>query len=100
MNKITSTDVSDWLHEQLSKAHQANEYAAITVTLNGYKGYGIREEYSIYHGPDHQSGNCKSIEECFAKLADETPQTIADMLLEQAAELTARANKILTKAQP
>jgi hypothetical protein len=97
MNKITSADVSAWLKEQLTALHETHDYVAITLEINQFRdgSADAEQRVSIYTGRDKPGSKDKrSVEECIADMATQTPQSRADKLREQAAELLTKANEI------
>lgn len=88
---ITEQQVSEWMQEQLAKAHEMSEYGHVAVSINQMKGHAAIPEFSVYLGRDRSSGNMKSIGECFEAVKAITPESIAKTKREQAEKLIAEA---------
>ena len=98
MTTITTQDVSNWMREQLAKAHELSNYGSITVTVSQFKDSIAGQpsvRYRIYLGDEYgdavESGG---IEGCFAVLAKVTPQSRAEKLRADAAELLKQAEEL------
>ena len=97
MNTITTEQVSQWMREQLAKAHELSEYAHIQVHINQTKDSAnlAKVRYSIFLGAEFGHHDDKStIEECFAELGKETPDLRIEKFRSQAAELNKLAEKL------
>ena len=100
MKTITTEEVSVWMKEQLAKAHKLSNYAQITVSISQEKDYAIlaKARYSIYLGEKYgHSVEYRSIEECFAKIAN--PQTRAEKIRADAAKLLKQADELAAFTQ-
>jgi len=105
MSKITSQDVSNWMRQQLDRAHKTSEYAAVTVFINQYRKYPEGSDpiakFSIYCGQGNANAReLESIEACFSALAEFKPIDIAKAKREQAAKLLAEAEQIESQTIP
>jgi hypothetical protein len=91
---ITSKNVSEWMQQQLAKAHEAQDYANITVGISSYREQATSAEFNIYCGQFHKSENHSNIEDCFDDLAAIPPQKISDFKRDQAVKLLAQADAL------
>ena len=92
---ITSTDVSEWMLEELATAHESEEYAQLTVTINAMRGQrGKTPIFTVYHSSYKQSGDCGSFGEAFAKIRALRPLNQAQAKRAQAAALIAAAEEL------
>lgn len=94
---ITSTEVSNWMREQLAKAHQLNNYASITVRLEGFRDSNTNVEYSIYLGKGREWSGW-SIEECFARLKANPPKSELEIISEEIDALIAKRDALIEAA--
>jgi hypothetical protein len=92
MKTITTEDVTNWMREQLNKAHEIGDYAAIRVELTQFKTGDSKVRYNIYCSESHVSRDKSTIEECFVELHGQTPQTRAEKLRADASELLKQAD--------
>ena len=97
MTTITTEDVSNWMREQLTKAHQISDYASVTVQINQYKEMADRAKtrFSVYLGEQYGPAiECYLMEDCFVQAAKKTPQSRAEKLRADAAELLKQAEEL------
>ena len=91
---ITSEQVSEWMQQQLAKAHEIHDYANITVGISSYREQVTSAEFNIYCGQFHKSENHSNIEDCFDDLAAIPLRKISDFKRDQAAKLLAQADAL------
>ena len=91
---ITSKEVSEWMQQQLAKAHEIHDYANITVGISSYREVVASAEFNIYCGQFRKSKNHNNIEKCFDDLAEIPPQKISDFKRDLAAKLLAEADEL------
>lgn len=101
---ITTEQVSQWMREQLAKAHEFSDYAHITVEINQYKKHAdwANVRFAVFLGAEHGDGvKDSTIEGCFSQLTElancNTPQYRAEKLRQQASALLAEAEKLETQ---
>ena len=97
MNTITTEDVSNWMREQLTKAHEISDYACVTVHINQYKEMAdyAKTRFSVYLGEQYgPTIECYLMEDCFVQAAKQTPQSRAEKLRGEAAELLKQAEEL------
>jgi 16S rRNA C1402 (ribose-2'-O) methylase RsmI len=102
MNKITSADVSAWLKEQLTALHETYDYAHIEASVHQFRTSTSKAEplFSIYTGDGTPgSRDKKSLEDCIADMATQTPQSRAELKRQKAAQLLAEAEEIEAQTQ-
>jgi hypothetical protein len=91
---ITSAQVSEWMQQQLAKAHEIHDYANITVGISSYREQVTSAEFNIYCGQFHKSENHNNIEKCFDDLAAIPLRKISAFKRDLAAKLLDEADAL------
>ena len=96
MNKdITSQDVSNWMREQLEKAHEINDYASISVRVSASRdSYDKTPIFAVYLG----KGWCEegpSLDGCLARLVVNPPKSELELIADEIDSLTAKRDALL-----
>lgn len=92
---LTSEDIAQWMLEQLSAAHQTNDYAQISVEINGHDDKtDPQTRFSVYMSSYKHARDMASIDDCFEHIRKLSPLNQAQIKRAQAAALLTQAEEL------